>query len=225
MKLSDIVPWGRSLSEYKAMFSLSDEDLTKNILGCSDGPASFNAELSKLGGKVTSVDPIYQFDSEQIKERIDSVCPEIINQVSVNKDQFVWKNISSPEELKQIRMNSMHLFLNDFRENKEGGRYIHAALPSLDFCDNKFDLALCSHYLFLYSDQVDKNMHINSLIELCRVAREVRIYPIVSMTNNEISPHLSPTIDALKELDIETRLINVDYEFQKGATQMLIATI
>jgi hypothetical protein len=35
------------------MFSLSESDLDKIILGCGDGPACFNAELSKIGGNIT----------------------------------------------------------------------------------------------------------------------------------------------------------------------------
>ena len=48
--LEKIVPWGRSFDEYISMFSLSANDLKKKILGCGDGPASFNAELTKIGG-------------------------------------------------------------------------------------------------------------------------------------------------------------------------------
>lgn len=59
MKLSEVVPWGRSLSEYRKMFSLLKSDFDKKILGCADGPASFNAELSEIGGNIISIDPIY----------------------------------------------------------------------------------------------------------------------------------------------------------------------
>jgi hypothetical protein len=48
MELSKVVPWGRTFKEYKKMFSLSESDLKKTILGCGDGPACFNAELTKL---------------------------------------------------------------------------------------------------------------------------------------------------------------------------------
>jgi hypothetical protein len=45
MKLSEIVPWGRSLAEYQLMFALAEIDLPQKILGCGDGPVSFNFEL------------------------------------------------------------------------------------------------------------------------------------------------------------------------------------
>lgn len=43
-ELDDIVPWGRSFEEYRRMFALSPDDLTGRLLGCGDGPASFNME-------------------------------------------------------------------------------------------------------------------------------------------------------------------------------------
>ena len=49
------------------MFDLTNVDLETQILGCGDGPASFNAEMKALGHTVVSVDPIYQFSADQIK--------------------------------------------------------------------------------------------------------------------------------------------------------------
>ncbi len=45
IKYSTVVPWGRSYNEYLDMFNLNKSDLGKKILGCGDGPASFNYEL------------------------------------------------------------------------------------------------------------------------------------------------------------------------------------
>jgi hypothetical protein len=55
--LKKIVPWERSYDEYVAMFSLTEVDLERHILGCGDGPAGFNSELTKRGRHVISVDP------------------------------------------------------------------------------------------------------------------------------------------------------------------------
>ena len=59
--LEQIVPWGRSLDEYVRMFSLTDEDLNLKILGCGDGPASFNSVMHKNGKRVISIDPYRLF--------------------------------------------------------------------------------------------------------------------------------------------------------------------
>jgi len=223
VELKNVVPWGRSLKEYKEMFSLSDHDLDKRILGCGDGPACFNAELSSNGGNVISVDPIYQFNAEQLRTRIDEVYPQIMDQVLKNKDDYVWKSIGGVEELGKVRMNAMKAFLRDYEEGKESGRYINASLPTLPYEDAKFELALCSHYLFLYSEHVNQEQHILSISELCRVANEVRVYPLLSIGNNKQSPHLEPVVSALNDNGISTSLVPVEYEFQKGATEMLVA--
>lgn len=223
MKLSEVVPWGRSLIEYKEMFLLSDSDLGKKILGCGDGPACFNSELSRIGGKVISIDPIYQFNEKLIRTRVDEIYPQVMEQVSKNKKDYVWKNIGSIKELGKVRMDAMTNFLRDYEAGKEEGRYINASLPLLPFEDDEFELALCSHYLFLYSEHVNQEQHILSMKELCRVAREVRVYPLLTIDKNKQSKHLEPVVCALTDIGINTSLIPVEYEFQKGAKEMLVA--
>lgn len=144
MKLSEVVPWGRSLREYKEMFSLSNGDFKKRILGCGDGPACFNAEFFANGGKVISTDPIYEFTADQIRSRIEEVYSQMMDQVSINKEDYIWKNIRDVEELRKVRMDAMRIFLNDYENAKETGRYINASLPTLPFEDTEFYLALCS---------------------------------------------------------------------------------
>ena len=40
MTLDGVVPWGRSLAEYRQMFALTDADLAGHDFACGDGPAS-----------------------------------------------------------------------------------------------------------------------------------------------------------------------------------------
>ncbi len=222
MELSEVVPWGRSLNEYKEMFSLTDSDLKKRILGCGDGPACFNAELSKVANNIVSTDPIYQFSAKEISSRIDEVYPQVMEQVAKNRNDYVWKSIANVEAMGKVRMDAMQAFLNDYEHGIKSGRYINASLPTLPFKDTEFELALCSHYLFLYSEHVNQEQHILSMKELCRVASEVRVYPLLSIGNNQVSPHLKPVILALKESGFNAYLVPVKYEFQKGATEMLV---
>ena len=221
MELKNVVPWGRSLEEYKEIFTLTGVDLKKSILGCGDGPASFNAELSAQGGKVMSVDPTYRFSTEQLQNRISEVYDEVMPQMHLNKEKYIWDSIPSVEELGNIRMSAMNKFIVDYNSGKEEGRYVEASLPNLKFKDKQFDLALCSHFLFLYSEQVSRDEHVESLKELCRVAKEVRVYPLVAL-NGEVSPHLNEVTSELRKLNYSTSLDDVKYQFQKGATQMLV---
>ncbi len=57
-KLDSVVPWGRTMDEYREMFLLAEEDMKKKIAGFGDGPACFNAEATRIGTDVTSYDPI-----------------------------------------------------------------------------------------------------------------------------------------------------------------------
>lgn len=220
MELTEIVPWGRSLAEYRQMFALSERDLDKRILGCGDGPASFNAELTRQGGRVVSADPLYRFAREQIAARIEATSALVLGQVRQHHQQFVWAQISSVEQLAEIRHLAMQRFLADYVMGKQEGRYLDAQLPVLPFADNCFDLALCSHFLFLYSEQFSFALHLQSIVDLCRVATEVRVFPLVDLAGCE-STHLSPLLAKLAELGYAARIEQVGYEFQRGADRML----
>ena len=222
MELTNVVPWGRSFEEYQAMFGLTEGDLSKRILGCGDGPASFNVEATDRGFQVTSCDPVYQFRADEIRRRIDDVYPEIMTKMRQDADKYIWRSLSSVEHLGEVRMNAMSGFLADFDAGCQQGRYISASLPSLPFSDFEFDLALCSHYLFLYSDHVDGATHLKSMRELCRVATEVRVFPVLSL-DGEVSKHLDQVMTALSADGIDVSLQPVSYRFQKGATEMLVA--
>jgi hypothetical protein len=95
-------------------------------------------------------------------------------------------------------------------------------LPSLPFADDSFGLALCSHFLFLYGEQLDLEFHIGSLVELLRVASEVRVFPLLELGGFR-SRHLRPVIDALNRRDCRAEIVSVPYEFQKGGDEMLVA--
>ena len=220
MELENIVPWGRNFAEYRDMFVLSEEDLQKQIVGCGDGPASFNAEVTQKGGCVVSVDPIYAFSAEQIAGRIDEVAEVVMAQVHQNAHRFVWKNISDPDTLYTIRMEAMRCFLEDYEAGKSAGRYVEGSLPELPFDTGSFDMALCSHLLFLYDKQLDLTFHEAAVLEMLRVADEVRIFPLVTL-ENEPSAYLESLREGLSERGYVCNVCQTDYEFQKGGNMML----
>ncbi len=218
--LEKIVPWGRSYEEYVAMFALAEEDLKKRFVGCGDGPANFNCVLTREGGRVVSADPLYEFSCDEIRNRIDGTFDEIMKQTERNKEEFVWERISSVEELGRIRMAAMENFLADYAAGVRDGRYVAASLPVLPFKESEFDIALCSHLLFLYSEQLSAGFHIGSIEELCRVALEARIFPLLELGTRK-SRHLETVIRELEKKGFECRVENVAYEFQKGGNEML----
>ena len=93
-------------------------------------------------------------------------------------------------------------------------------LPSLPFPDSSFDLALCSHFLFLYSEQLGATFHHLALHEMCRVAREVRIFPLLALGGAR-SPYVNGSVEALRSAGHHVSIENVLYEFQRGGNQMM----
>jgi hypothetical protein len=200
--LNDIVPWGRSYDEYVRMFALEETELRLRILGCGDGPASFNAEAAGRGMQVISCDPLYAFGAAAVRERIDATSPDVLEQTRKNAAEFL--EDYDPESA----------------EGSSGRRYVAAALPDLPFLDAAFDLALCSHFLFLYSDHLGADFHADAVCELCRVAREVRIFPLLSL-DGERSPFVETIRETLTGSGKVVSLELVPYEFQRGGNQMM----
>ncbi len=220
MALEKVVPFGRSLDEYRRMFSLNEGDLNRNIIGIADGPASFNAEMTALGRSVLSVDPLYTFPAEEIERQFHAVVDHIVAQLKATPDDWVWSYHRSPDHLKQNRLRTLQCFLSDYPSGTRAGRYRIGELPSLDFPDRAFQLALCSHFLFLYSDHFPYEFHRASIREMLRIADEVRVFPLMTLALQP-SPYLAPVIEDLAAQGFQATVESVDYELQKGGNQML----
>jgi hypothetical protein len=206
------------------MFDLSETDLRGHILGCGDGPASFNAELTALGKsqRIVSVDPLYQFTGSEIASRVEHTHETIISQVKLNPSDYTWTYFTDPDALGVARLRAMQVFLGDYEAGRAEGRYLVAALPKLPFKDHEFDLCLCSHLLFLYSAQLSLDFHLSSMLEMLRVAREVRAFPLLDL-DLQRSAHLEPVMAELRSADFQVEIVDVPYIFQKGGGQMLRA--
>jgi hypothetical protein len=219
--LDEVVPFGRLSEEYRLMFGLTPEDWNLTILGVGDGPASFNAEATSAGWNVVSVDPICVFSAAEIRQRFDAVVDPIIGQVCNQPDRWTWKFHRDPEHLREHREAAIIRFSEDFRSSTGYGCYIAGEFPSLPFSEQSFDLALCSHLLFLYSHLLDLDFHMASVGEMLRVAREVRIFPLLEM-NDQSSRHLDAVIEGVERQGHAATVEQVDYCLQKGGDQQLV---
>lgn len=217
--LSGIVTWGRSYQEYVDMFHLQDWDFDHPIIGCGDGPASFNAVISRMGHRVISCDPLYRFCRDEIETRIASARAEVMEQVRNNQDNFNWDYFSDLTNLEDERISAMKVFLADFEQGRKEGRYIPAELPVLPFQDKSFGLALSSHLLFLYPS-LGYSFHLKCLMEMLRIAGEVRVYPIVDV-NCRIPPFRDEILGSLREAGYDIDLVKVKYNFIKNGDCML----
>ncbi|MCY4373641.1 MAG: hypothetical protein OXC31_07660 [Spirochaetaceae bacterium] len=202
------------------MFDLSAADLRRRILGCGDGPASFNAELTALGGDVVSVDPMYAFSGAVIERRVEETFEVVMDQVRRNPEDFVWTHVPSIEELGRRRMGAMRRFIRDYPSGMDQGRYVDASLPELPFADRSFDLGLSSHFLFLYSEQFDLGFHLDALREMLRVAAEVRVFPLLQV-GGAPSPHVPGAVEAMRSDGVDAAVEPVRYEHMRGGNRML----
>jgi len=214
------VPWGRNRSEYLAFFDLFDLAPGTRIVDCGAGTASFNAEMTALGFPVVSADPLYTHDKAAFARRIAEARGAIMAGVRAEAGRFVWDDYGSPEGLERTRLSAMKFFLEDYEEGRAEGRYVAAGLPALPFADGTFDLALSSHFLLLYSAQFAFGFHRAAVMEMLRVAKEARIFPLQDMAGKR-SAHLAPLIDALTAEGYDCEVRAVGYEFQKGGNEML----
>lgn len=219
-RLDSVVPWGRNLEEYQLMFRLDEKDMSKKIAGFGDGPACFNCEATNRGGHIVSFDPIYQCSKEEIEERIREVRNTVMQQMRENMDNYVWTQIKDLEELEHIRMSAMQKFLSDYEQGKKEGRYVFHELPArLPYEAECFDIGLSSHFLLMYT-ALGYDFHIQSITEMLRVCKEVRIFPVVDLDANKTNL-IKDVIDYFRK-DYNISIAATDYEFQKGDNQLLI---
>lgn len=219
--LNKIVPWGRSFEEYVRMFDLKASDLQSGILDCAGGPASFNAEMYSSGRRAVSCDPIYKFSASEIAERIAETYPTMLDLARNSAGDFLWREIQSPEHLGEVRQQAMKLFLEDFPMGVSQGRYRVGELPTTPFEDGEFGLALCSHFLFTYSGLSTLEFHLDSIRELCRVADEARVFPLLGQFGSGRSPYVPEVLKELTAQGYKCEVRRVQYEFQRGGNEML----
>ncbi|MGW6279209.1 class I SAM-dependent methyltransferase [Kribbella sp. NPDC055071] len=209
----------RSYAEYEAMFDL--KELPDSVLDCCAGGASFTAEAAERGVDAIAVDPAYELEQSELVDTVRRSLPATSGIIDEHQGSFVWHWYGTPERKDQFRVEAADRFLQDIAATPE--RYIAAGLPDLPFGDGRFELVLCSHLLFTWSDKYDREWHETALRELIRVSNaEVRVFPLVMQGAGEPVPYLHDMLEGLEGVRYEIR--KVPYEFQVGADEMLVIT-
>lgn len=215
----EVLVTSRSFAEYLAFFNLNEASLPARILDCSAGASSFVAEARVRGVDALAVDPAYE-DPTRLLTQAQAGVAGGAQLIADHRDRFSYDWYGSPSRRAQMRQDALGAFLSDYSRSPE--RYLPAALPGLPLATDSFHLALCSHLLFTWATHYDELWHLASLVELCRVATEVRVFPLVLQGTGEAVVFLPNLLDRLaRGFGINTSIVSVDYEFQRGAHHML----
>ncbi len=211
--------WVYSLTDYRQLFDLHDEDLTKSILDFPGGISSFNAQMKKLGHFVVSADEIYDQDANEIKALAENIYVHAKEHLETNLELLKSPNEAVLQSIEKTWSQSQGAFLKDYTAGQSEGRYVFASLPKLPFKDQQFQLMLCSDLLF--HEQARSGMDPNAVVsELCRVAEEVRIFPLLDETG-QTSELLGPLMLELQQQDYGLEVREVPYEQHQGGNAML----
>lgn len=222
--LENILITGRTYEEYMAFFDLDEKALVgKKVLDCPSGASSFIKTAKEKGIVARGADILYQFDIEEIKKQGLKTIDYIYKDTSW-MDGYSFEFYKSIPEHRTYREGALKGFYEDFNSFD----YSYEELPKLNYEDDTFDLLVSSHFLFTYDDRFSYEFHKDSILEMLRVSKEVRIFPLVGYQNSmekeekNFSPYVYKLLEDLKEFS--PKIQKVDFEFQINAGYMLKVT-
>lgn len=205
------------------MFDLDEQALSGRILDCCAGSSSFVAGLTARGGDAVAADPAYSLPRSDLADTSGNGHTGTDRIISGHEERFTWRWYGSPQRRDVMRREAAARFADDIIHRPH--TYVAAALPHLPFVDGSFDLVLCSHLLFTWSDKFDADWHHSALHEMLRVSRrEVRVFPLVVQGTGEPVAFLDDLMTRISEDGYGVERRQVPYEFQRGANTMLVAS-
>ncbi|RAP38640.1 hypothetical protein B1207_01810 [Legionella quinlivanii] len=218
--MSKLVLWGHHIDDYREMFDLSDNDLKSNILEFGCGPSAFNAEVQAYTSSCVSCDPLFSLDLATLKTKTSLVFEDMIARVKQDHDKYDFADYGGLDGLVEKRRQGMEAFFSDYEKGKHDKRYQGIQQIHLPFDSFHFDLALSSHYLFAGLDNQSLDFHIEVIQELTRVAKELRVFPLIDRFGTP-SPLLGPVLLVLQQKNYGVELRTVAYHLQEKGNVML----
>ncbi len=217
---------GRPLSIVMDLVGCSNVESLKNksILNCPGGPSTATKELLHLGNNSVAVDPMYVKTQKELQEISLKNFELIKAKHEEKKKQFSDYSLSDEafDRLVNVMKKTFAVFIEDYEEHKKKGHYIVASLPNLPFKDNQFDICWSTNLLFIYShkkygggavfDSLSYQWHVESILEILRVSKEVYIVPVSKRYTDESFIHhdfLSPMLTLLQEKNFSFNITKV----------------
>lgn len=217
----DLLLWGHNLNDYIKMFHLAPEILTsKKIIEIGLGAGTFNLELTQLGGKIISYHPLYQLEKNALESLISKSFTCLVEKFLQRKNDFNWESVKNFDLWKNNREENIKAFFKDYAQGKQQKRYIPLESTNFSYDHFEFDYALCSHYFFSYNLDKSVEFHFEMLKNLCYIAKEVRIFPLLS-SDGQLPELLGPLMHKLQNALIGLEILAVPYELQKQGNALL----
>ncbi|USQ14984.1 hypothetical protein J2N86_06725 [Legionella lytica] len=215
-----LVLWGHNVDEYRDMFDLSQDDMNSRILEYGCGPSAVNAQQFHEAHEAVSCDPLFVLDKDTLSSKAVMIFSEMVHEVQKEQDKFDFSEYGSLEQLIEKRQRGMKEFFADYEQGKAEGRYYGAADYHLPYPDFSFDFALSAHYLFADLEDQTIDFHLNVIRELARVAKEVRIFPLIDR-EGKTSELLGPVLLQLQQENYGVEVREVVYHLHKAENAML----
>lgn len=204
--LDHVVFFGRTWEESMGMYALEPAALAGlRILDCPGGPDGLVSEGLARGLDITAVDPQYADDPGTLEQRGRSEIHQTVE--AWFADPETGDDIERMREYERLKIEALESFIEAFRAHPD--RYVTGQLPSLPFDDDSFDLVLSGHLLFVYASREHGGLmhdetfgldfHIESVRELLRVGREVRLFPTYAFFGpRRRHDYIAPVLDAIR---------------------------
>jgi len=215
-----LVLWGHHLDEYRDMFQLSEADLTKRFLEYGSGATAVNFELQDLASECISCDPWFHLNIAALKTEITANFDARLQQFKTEKQVFDLSRYGDLDTLLAYRREGIATFLADYDQGRLDKRYLPVVDTELPFGHFAFDFALSAHCLFADLDYQTVDYHVGVIKELARVAKDVRIFPLVDARGIP-SPLLGPVLLALQQANYGVEVRDVSYHLQPKGNAML----
>ncbi|MDF1929347.1 hypothetical protein PGH45_03725 [Legionella pneumophila] len=169
---------------------------------------------------VVSCDPLFVLDKDTLLAKAKMIFANMAEEVRQHQDQFDFSRNGSLDKLLQERQEGMKQFFADYEQGKADGRYLGLTDYHLPFADFTFDFALSSHYFFADLDYQTVDFHLIAIRELARVAKEVRIFPLIDREGNT-SQFLGPVLLGLQQENYGVEVREAAFHLHKSGNAML----
>lgn len=213
-----MINWVYNFADYQQMYDLNSTDLLQPIFDFPAGISSFNAEATQKGFQICSADPLYQLSEADVRAHAERIFQDTVASLKATPVRLQNPAEANLHHIIQRWKQAEELFLQDYAKGRVEKRYQPATLPSLPYQTHQFHIALCTDCLFyhaaIHSDltQVVK--------ELCRVAEEVRIFPLLD-DQGKVSDELGPLMLFLQKQNFGVEVRQVPFQLLQGGNAML----